>query len=334
MADEFKIVASLDIPKSADKINKDIPKLEGQTKHLKIVATLNPALSLKNIQATLNKMNNNANIKISVDTSGLNSIQGATQNITNGLKNVQTQAQQTSKAVNEISSNLMNYNTTLVSNTSFKAIKNEKEEIIDLEKTLENANKELSKFGKVDFSWTKDISGEIDSITAKITDATGVVEKYKYAFNDESYSFNWAGSVGTDSGVEKLIQSMQKAQDKIKALRTNLTTELKSIRSAWEDVNGGKSVKSDENIERLKQQYVKVTQAIRELRNADDTTLASMKANADAQIDKLNQMVTQYHNAEKVATQLRAKGFETVKIDTGNNIDWNELLHTRDFSHE
>ena len=32
-------------------------------------------------------------------------------------------------------------------------------------------------------------------------------------------------------------------------------------------------------------------------------------------------MVYQYHNAEKVATQLRAKGFETVKIDTGNNID-------------
>ena len=127
MADEFKIVASLDIPKSADKINKDIPKLEGQTKHLKIVATLNPALSLKNIQATLNKLNNNANIKIGIDTSGLNSIQGATQNITNGLKNVQTQAQQTSKAVNEISSNLMNYNTTLVSNTSFKAIKNEKQ---------------------------------------------------------------------------------------------------------------------------------------------------------------------------------------------------------------
>ena len=321
MADEFKIVASLDIPKSADKINKDIPKLEGQTKHLKIVATLNPALSLKNIQATLNKMNNNANIKIGIDTSGLNSVQGATQNITNGLKNVQTQAQQTSKAVNEISSNLMNYNTTLVSNTSFKAIKNEKEEIIDLEKTLENANKELSKFGKVDFSWTKDISGEIDSITAKITDATGVVEKYKYAFNDESYSFNWAGSVGTDSGVEKLIQSMQKAQDKIKALRTNLTTELKSIRSAWEDVNGGKSVKSEGNISNLEKQYIKTAQAIRELRNADDTTLASMKANANAQIDKLNQMVAQYHNAEKVATQLRAKGFETVKIDTGNNID-------------
>lgn len=99
MADEFKIVASLNIPESASRINKDIPKLEGQAKHLKIVADLNPTLSIKNIQATLNKMNNNANIKIGIDTSGLNSVQGATQNITNGLKSVQIQAQQTASAV-------------------------------------------------------------------------------------------------------------------------------------------------------------------------------------------------------------------------------------------
>lgn len=80
MADEFKIVASLDIPKSADKINKDIPKLKGQAKHLKIVADLNPTLSLKNIQATLNKMNNNANIKIGIDASGFNSTLSDVQN--------------------------------------------------------------------------------------------------------------------------------------------------------------------------------------------------------------------------------------------------------------
>lgn len=320
MADEFKIVASLNIPESASRINKDIPKLEGQAKHLKIVADLNPTLSIKNIQATLNKMNNNTNIKIGIDTSGLNSVQGATQNITNGLKNVQTQAQQTASAVNNVKSELIKLDTTSVKSTSFE-MGVDKDEIFNLEKTIENARNALSKFGKVDLSWLKDSSGEVTAITAKITDATGAVERFRYTLNEETKMFDWAGSVGTDSGVEKLITSIQKARDKVKALRTNLTADLKSIRSAWQDVNGGKSVKSDENIERLKQQYIKVTQAIRELRNADDTTLASMKANAEAQIDKLNQMVTQYHNAEKVATQLRAKGFETVKIDTGNNID-------------
>ena len=167
----------------------------------------------------------------------------------------------------------------------------------------------------------------LTDFTVKIKSATGEIERFRYAVNNVGddqnpiLEYNLTNINASNEAVQRLINSYQKAQDKVKALRTNLTAELKSIRSAWQDVNGGKSVKSDENIERLKQQYIKVTQAIRELRNADDATLASMKANADAQIDKLNQMVIQYHNAEKVATQLRAKGFETVKIDTGNNID-------------
>ena len=76
MADEFKIVASLNIPESASRINKDIPKLEGQAKHLKIVADLNPALSLKNIQNTLNKLQNNAKITVGVDIAGTNGKNG------------------------------------------------------------------------------------------------------------------------------------------------------------------------------------------------------------------------------------------------------------------
>ena len=316
MADEFKIVASLNIPESASRINKDIPKLEGQAKHLKIVADLNPTLSIKNIQATLNKMNNNANIKIGIDTSGLNSVQGATQNITNGLKNVQTQAQQTAKSVHDISTAMSSLKFPVA--TKYDADKNL---ITDTVKSIQNARDMFNKMGfnNLEFKWVDEAGGVFDRLKVKVTDAYGAVQEFKFLNNGSSYIYD--GASGTDSGVEKLIQSMQKAQDKVKALRTNLTAELKSIRSAWQDVNGGKSVKSDENIERLKQQYIKVIQAIRELRNADDTTLASMKANADAQIDKLNQMVTQYHNAEKVATQLRAKGFETVKVDTGNNID-------------
>ncbi len=322
------ILSLKDTTSSKNQIAKELPKLESQLQsdkntRVKIVAGLDIAKSKNLIQSQLNTLANQAKaptIKIGIDTSGLNSIQGATQNITNGLKNVQTQAQQTASAVNNVKSELIKLDTTSVKSTSFK-MGVDKDGIFNLEKTIENARNALSKFGKVDLSWLKDSAGEVTAITAKITDATGAVERFHYALNEGTQRFDWTGSVGTDSGVEKLITSMQKAQDKVKALRTNLTADLKSIRSAWQDVNGGKSVKSDENIERLKQQYIKVTQAIRELRNADDTTLASMKANADAQIDKLNQMVTQYHNAEKVATQLRAKGFETVKIDTGNNID-------------
>ena len=320
------ILSLKDITSSKNQIAKELPKLESQLQsdkntRVKIVAGLDIAKSKNLIQSQLNTLANQAKaptIKIGVDTSGLNSVQGATQNITNGLKNVQTQAQQTAKSIHDISVESGNFKFPVVEKKD-----REGNTITDTVKTLQNARDMFSKLGftNVKFSWADEAGGVFDKLTAKVTDSYGAVQNFKFALLQGSNDYTYDGASGTDSGVEKLIQSTQKAQDKVKALRTNLTAELKSIRSAWEDVNGGKSVKSDENIERLKQQYIKVTQAIRELRKADDTTLASMKANADVQIDKLNQMVTQYHNAEKVATQLRAKGFETVKIDTGNNID-------------
>ena len=320
------ILSLKDTKASKDQIASELPKLESQLQsdkntRVKIVAGLDIAKSKNLIQSQLNTLANQAKaptIKIGVDTNGLNSVQGATQNITNNLKSVQTQAQQTANSIHEISTQMDNFKFPVVTMRD-----KDGNTITDTVKTLQNARDMFSKLGftNVRFTWADEAGGVFDRLTAKVTDSYGAVQNFKFALLQGSNDYTYDGAFGTDSGVEKLITSMQKAQDKVKALRTNLTAELKSIRSAWQDVNGGKSVKSDENIERLKQQYIKVTQAIRELRNADDTTLASMKANADAQIDKLNQIVTQYHNAEKVATQLRAKGFETVKIDTGNNID-------------
>ena len=323
----IKAILSLkDTTDSKKQIAKELPKLESQLQYdkntrIKIVAGLDIAKSKNLIQTQLNTLANQAKaptIKVGIDTSGLNSVQGATQNITNGLKSIQVQAQQTAKSIHDISTQTQNF--------KFPVVEMQDKEgntITDTVKTLQNARDMFSKLGftNVKFTWVDEAGGVFDRLTAKVTDSYGAVQNFKFSLLQGSNNYTYDGASGTDSGVEKLITSMQKAQDKVKALRTNLTADLKSIRSAWEDVNGGKSVKSDENIEILKQQYIKTAQAIRELRKADDTTLASMKANADAQIDKLRQMVTQYHNAEKVATQLRAKGFETVKIDTGNNID-------------
>ena len=103
MADEFKIVASLNIPESASRINKDIPKLEGQAKHLKIVADLNPTLSIKNIQAKLNSIKSPT---INVNINPINS--DITNAISNGLKGVQAQANQTASSVNNIAKSLTN----------------------------------------------------------------------------------------------------------------------------------------------------------------------------------------------------------------------------------
>ena len=191
------------------------------------------------------------------------------------------------------------------------------------------AEKEFEKFGEVTATSNKPAFTEsgleyYKDFTIQVKSATGEVQKFKYVMQqseDGNIFYQLQNINEADAGIKKLIISQQKYNDQLKALRTSYVSDLKSIRSAWEDSNGGKSVKSDENVNSLKQQYINVARAIMELRNADETTMASMKANVVAQIDKLNQMVTQYHNAEKVATQLRAKSFETVKVDTGNNID-------------
>ena len=111
MADEFKIVASLNIEKSTGVIKDDIKKLQDQIKNekVKIVAGLDIAKSKNLIQSQLNTLANQAKaptIKIGVDTNGLNSVQGATQNITNSLQTVQTQAQQTASAVREVTNSV------------------------------------------------------------------------------------------------------------------------------------------------------------------------------------------------------------------------------------
>lgn len=111
MADEFKIVASLNIEKSTGVIKDDIKKFQDQIKNekVKIVAGLDIAKSKNLIQSQLNTLANQAKapaIKVGVDTSGLNSLQGATQNITNSLQTVQTQAQQTASAVREVTNSV------------------------------------------------------------------------------------------------------------------------------------------------------------------------------------------------------------------------------------
>ena len=316
MADEFKIVASLNIPESASRINKDIPKLEGQAKHLKIVADLNPTLSIKNIQATLNKMNNNANIKIGVDTSGLNSVQGATQNITNGLKNVQTQAQQTAKSVHDISTAMSSLKFPVA--TKYDADKNL---ITDTVKSIQNARDMFNKMGfnNLKFKWVDEAGGVFDRLKVKVTDAYGAVQEFKFLNNGSSYIYD--GASGTDSGVEKLIQSMQKAQDKLKALRTDLASTLKSVGNGYSDPNAVKPIVDDTHLKNLNTQYVHALRSIADLKNADDTTMASMKANAESEIEKLKQMVKQYQNAEYAATSLRTKDIGTIKTNQTNELN-------------
>ena len=323
MADEFKIVASLDVPKSVQEINKDIPKLQGQSKHLKIIADLDPKLSIKNIQATLNKMNNNANIKIGIDTSGLNYVQGATQNITNNLKNVQTQAQQTVGSLTNLADEFKK---------PIKPVLNTNG-LIDAEKTIEKVQKRFAELGNISVKGIygdKITSDGLEKMVVNIKNAQGEVRTLTFQLGELSKNqkkisdkdlFYLTNGTSDNGGIEKFLTSIQKAQDKLKALRIDLASTLKSIGTGYSDPNSAKPIVDDKHLESLNAQYVHALRTIAELKNADDTTMASMKANAEKEIDSLKRMVREYQNAEYAATSLRTKDIGTIKTNQTNELN-------------
>ena len=320
------LTASLNIEETANIIKKeDITKLNAKlanddTARVKIVGGLDLNKTQSLIQSQIATISKNLKLNIGqIDFKGI----GNTQSITNSFNNIQAQANNVTNSLTNLADEFKK---------PIKPVLNT-EGLINAEKTIKKVQERFSELGNVSVKGIygdklgddqlekmivniKNAQNEVRTLTFQIGELSK--EQKKLGNNDLFYLIS---GTSDNAGIEKFITATQKAQDKIKALRINLTADMKAIRSEWNDVNGGKSVKSAENIENLKSQYLKTSQAIRNLRNADDTTMASMKSNAEVQIQKLNQMVSQYHNAEKVATQLRAKGFETVKIDTGNNID-------------
>ena len=245
-----------------------------------------------------------------------------TQNITDGLNNIQTQTNQVANSLTNLADKFKR---------PIKPVLNT-DGLIDADKTIEKVQKKFSELGTVS---VRGIYGDklgddqLEKMIVNIESAQGEVRTLTFQIGELSNAqkklgegdlFHLTKGTSDNSGIEKLIISTQKAQDKIKALRTSLTADLEAIRTAWNDTNSNKSVRSTANVEKLETQYAKVEQAIINLSQSDDTTFASMKANVDVQIQKLNQMVAQYHNAEKAEKSLQNQ----VK-NYGDKIDSNVL---------
>ena len=322
--DGLLLSASLDINKTANNIKKeDINKINAilandDSARVKIVGGLNLSKTQSLIQSQIATISKNLKLNIgSIDTSGFN-----TQNITDGLNNIQTQTNQVANSLTNLADKFKR---------PIKPVLNT-DGLIDADKPIEKVQKKFSELGTVS---VRGIYGDklgddqLEKMIVNIESAQGEVRTLTFQIGELSNAqkklgegdlFHLTKGTSDNSGIEKLIISTQKAQDKIKALRTSLTADLEAIRTAWNDTNSNKSVKSTENIESLNAQYSKAEEAIISLGNADDTTFASMAVNADVQIQKLSQMVTQYHNAEKAEKSLQNQ----VK-NYGDKIDSNIL---------
>ena len=322
--DGLLLSASLDINKTANNIKKeDINKINAilandDSARVKIVGGLNLSKTQSLIQSQIATISKNLKLNIgSIDTNGFN-----TKNVTNGLDNIQTQTNQVANSLTNLADKFKR---------PIKPVLNT-DGLIDADKTIEKVQKKFSELGTVS---VRGIYGDklgddqLEKMIVNIESAQGEVRTLTFQIGELSNAqkklgegdlFHLTKGTSDNSGIEKLITSTQKAQDKIKALRTSLTADLEAIRTAWNDTNSNKSVKSTENIESLNAQYSKAEEAIISLGNADDTTFASMAVNADVQIQKLSQMVTQYHNAEKAEKSLQNQ----VK-NYGDKIDSNIL---------
>lgn len=166
MADEFKIVASLDIPISADGINtKDIPKLEKKLSRIKIKAELDPERSLNKIQSQLNtivKKSKVPKIKVEIDTS----------DVKKAIKNVETQLPNNSSKSNNKVQIFDSKQLDAEGRKYFTKATN----IIDQVKNYYTRNGALS----VDISSIEKSNGQIKSFTASVEESTGVIKKFNF----------------------------------------------------------------------------------------------------------------------------------------------------------
>ena len=71
-------------------------------------------------------------------------------------------------------------------------------------------------------------------------------------------------------------------------------------------MNASRPIKDSNNISALSQQYDKVAKSIENVRNADSASFSSMVSNAQREITVLENMVSQFRNAENVATQMKS----------------------------
>lgn len=317
------LTASLDISKTVENIKENIKKLNtvlanDNSARVKIVSGLDLNKTQSLIQSQIATIGKNLKLNIGqIDTSGFN-----TKNVANDLENIQTQTNQVSNSLTNLADKFKKPIKPVLDTSG----------LIDANKTIEKVQQKFAELGTVSVQGSygdklgndqlekmivniKSTQGEVRTLTFQI----GELSKAQKQLGKENLFYLTKGT-SDNSGIEKLITSTQKAQDKIKALRTSLTADLEAIRTAWNDTNSNKSVISTANVEKLETQYAKVEQAIINLSQSDDTTFASMKANVDVQIQKLNQMVAQYHNAEKAEKSLQNQ----VK-NYGDKIDSNVL---------
>ena len=209
-----------------------------------------------------------------------------------------------------------------------------------IEKDIETT---FGKIGTVTTKVVRDAENNIDqftiSVKSKLEGTIGEVEELHYRWKEiikdnkktGDFAYSFTSSRATDNNIKLQEEATRKATQaqkeyeaqisKNNATVTKYTADLTSLQSKYTDLNAAKPITDTTHTEALETQYQNATRAVEALKSADKDAFTELKANADAEIQKLKDMVTQFRNAEYAANQLRAKPVETIKINEGYALD-------------
>lgn len=292
MADEFKVLLGAELSKNID-IQSEINKVKGL--HLNIDSIRINKDVINTVKAEISKTGAKLNLDFNVDTNSV-------------VRQAQTATQQVQQIISG-------------------AVQRTKFDQIFKPTNLNDAAKEAEKYFRT-ISKTVSVQEQLGddkglrSFTVSLKNVDGLVEQLRYnlkSITDDTGKvtdkyFEYAGGSINDNGI---IQQFTK----ISAKADDLSLKLEKVKTAYSDMNAPKAIKNTEHISALSAQYEKVTTAINAVRSADDAVFTSMVSNVNREIAVLENLVTQYKNAEYAATSLRTKDIRTIQTDEGNNLD-------------
>lgn len=332
--DGLLLSASLDINKTANNIKKeDINKINAilandDSARVKIVGGLNLSKTQSLIQSQIATISKNLKLNIgSIDTSGFN-----TQNITNGLKNVETQVQQTATALQNNEQKINSFRNSLLSvfandTVANGAIDNIVSKVNELGLTITSLNQSVSN-GKKGV-----ISVNIDGID-KFGQSIKLTEQLNRTTGELIKNIDAISTASTNSASK--IDDLMAQQIKRKA---ELTNQVNQIHSSAIDPNATRSITDSVKLEEINTLYNDINSAIEKMSGTTKTSFAESEAEVTKLITKLKSTVQEYRNAENVSTALKPdklasaiskaeSEFETLKIRINNTNVPSEKLKT------
>ena len=278
MADDLKIrvPVELDLSNSLSNLKLNTPKVQEE------------------IQKQFNDISKNLKLNIgSIDTSGFN-----TQNITNGLKNVETQVQQTATALQNNEQKINSFRNSLRSvfandTVANGAIDNIVSKVNELGLTITSLNQSVSN-GKKGI-----ISVNIDGID-KFGQSIKLTEQLNRNTGELIKNIDAISTASTNSASK--IDDLMAQQIKRKA---ELTNQVNQIYNSAIDPNATRSITDGAKLEELSKQYGNINSKIEKMSGTTKTAFAESEAEVTKLISKLKSTVQEYKNAENVSTALK-----------------------------